>query len=156
MRLPQGPWFPWSGEFRWDRFPWQGSKRHERESIRDQRDLAVLVEAAATTIGVVATRAGFAFRADAAGVSRLNGPRQAAVLYEAEPHAVVDRLQLDEHEGTSCVDLWVYWSPETGELGLSLPGTLHTGGPDHAERDGLPSALQVHAHELAQQLGQRD
>ena len=55
MRLPQGPWFPWSGEFRWDRFPWEGSKRRERDSIRDQRALAALVEAAATTIGVVAT-----------------------------------------------------------------------------------------------------
>lgn len=152
--MPQGPWFPWSREFRRDRFPWQGTTRREHESLRDQRDLAVLVEAASTTIGVVVSQLGFAFRPDAAGVSRLNGPRQAAVLYEAKPGDVDRRLRLDESETDSCIDLWIYWSPDTGRLDLILPGTLRTRGPDHVEREELLAALQGHADQLAQQLAQ--
>lgn len=153
MRLPQGPWFPWSREFRWDRFPWQATKRGEIRSIHDQRDLAAFVEATATTIGVVAKQAGFAFRPNACGVNRLNGPRQAAVLYEAEPHDVAEQLGLTDHELASCVDLWVYWLPDTGALDLSLPGRLRTDGPDHADRDGLVGALEIHAAQLARHLG---
>ena len=61
VRLPQGPWFPWSSEFSWNRLPWQGGTRHEIEALEDQRDLAALVEAAASTIGSVVTPVGFAF-----------------------------------------------------------------------------------------------
>ncbi len=149
MRLPQGPWFPWSREFRWDRWPWQGTKRHERESIRDQRDLAALVEAASTTIGVVARQAGFTFRPDACHVDRLNDGREAAVLYEAAPNEVTDQLRAFEHE--SCVDLWIYWSPDTGRLSLSLPGTLRSGRPQHVDRGGLRAALEAQARELEEQ-----
>lgn len=153
MRLPQGPWFPWSREFRWDRWPWQGTKAHERESIRDQRDLAALVEAASTTIGVVARQAGFAFRPDACHVNRLNDGREAAVLYEAARDEVTERLQLSSNEHESCVDLWIHWSPDTGRLDLSLPGSLWSARPQqHVDRDGLRAALETRARELEAQL----
>lgn len=153
MRLPQGPWFPWSREFRWDRLPWQAAKRHELDAIRDQRDLAALVEATATTIGTVARLAGFAFRPDASGVGRHNGHRKAFVLYEVAAEEVADRSELlaDVARG-SCVDLWVYWSPDTGQLHLSLPGRLRTRRSEQVDRDALREALDVHAHELAEQL----
>ena len=152
VRLPQGPWFPWSNEFRWDRFPWQGPKRGEVRSIDDQEDLAALVEAAATTVGVVAKQAGFAFRPASSGVNRLNGPREVSVLYEAEPHDVAEQLGLSEGELTPCVDLWVSWLPDTGTLNLALPAGLRTEGPDRADRDGLVHALQIHAAHLARHL----
>lgn len=152
VRLPQGPWFPWSNEFSWDRLPWQGGTRHEIEAIEDQRDLAALVEAAASTIGIVVTPVGFAFRPAAAQLNRRNNPRHAGVLYEALPDDLTVDLALHEHERQSCVDLWVYWSPDTGTLTLSLPGDLRTSGPDRADRAGLRQALARHAQGLVEQL----
>jgi len=156
VRLPQGPWLPWSSEFRWDRWPWQGSTRHERRAAEDQRDLAVLIETALATIGPVVGAAGFAFRPDVARVSREAGSREVALLFEAAPE-IVDRFAVLGDEGHGpCVDLWVYWYPDSDRLDLSLPGRL-VGPAESAvsvvDRDAMFEALQAYATALAEQLG---
>lgn len=153
IRLPQGPWFPWCDEFRWDRFPWQGSTRREDEARRDQRDLAAFVEAVATTVGAVAREAGFAFRPDATGLDSSNGERTAVVLYEADPADVADRIDVQDGEG--CVDLWIHWSPDTRMLDLSLPGRMGSIRPRAVERDALGQALEAIARDLARRLDVR-
>lgn len=158
MPLPQGPWFPWSREFRWDRFPWQGTTAHEARARQDQRDLTILVEAAATTIGAVARRAGFVFRADASRVSSQDGEREAAMLYEADPDELADRFPAMESErGQSCVDLWIYWSPDAGTLDISGPVPAYEldrpDGDPIRDADALRAALTRHAATLADGLG---
>lgn len=152
MRLPQGPWFPWSREFRWDRWPWQGTRRHEIDCFRDQRELAAFVEMVSTTIGVPAREAGFVFRPDASQVTRLGGQRQVSVLYEADPEHVADRVELTDDERASCVDLWVYWSPDDGQLDVSLPGRLRASRPRAVGREDLRAALEAHGRALTEQL----
>ena len=157
MRLPQGPWFPWSGEFRWDRLPWQATTGRERQVRRDQQDLATLVEVAATTIGTIARSAGFVFRADASTVSACNGVREVSVLYEADAKALADRFPaMEEARGDPCADLWIYWSPDAGTLDLTGPAVAF-GRPPHAEpiMDGaaLRAGLERHAAVLAKTLG---
>lgn len=152
MRLPQGPWFPWSREFRWDRWPWQGTKRHEIDCFRDQRELAAFIEMVSTTIGVPARGAGFLFRPDASQVTRIGGQRQVSALYEADPEQVGDQVELTDDEPASCVDLWVYWSPDTKQLDVSLPGSLRALRPRAVERDDLRAALEAHGRALAEQL----
>lgn len=127
VRLPQGSWFPWSEEFRWDRLPWTGTTDAEVSAILDQRLLAALVEAVATTMGPVLMDAGYEFRPDASGVGARNGVRQAFVLYEADGDEVADRYPVLAGERGSCSDVWVYWSPSTGELDVSLPGGMLEG-----------------------------
>ncbi len=110
----------------------------------------------ATSIGVVVRETGFAFRPDASQVNHLSGRREVSVLYEAEPEEVADRLQLSDGGRGSCVDLWIYWSPDTGQLDVSLPGRLWSPPLQAVDRDGLRVALEAHARALAEQLTSDD
>lgn len=152
LRLPQGPWFPWSREFRWDRLPWRATTRHERDSSRDQRELAALVAATSASIGLVVQEAGFTIRPDACGVSRRGGSREVRVLYEATAEDAAQRFEVLDAERGTCVDLWIYWRPDTGHLDLSRPGSLPPVRSQRAGRKELRPVLEDHSRELAESM----
>lgn len=119
LGLPDGPWFPWSREFRWDLMPWNRNLRRGEQEHRQHRELLHLVEAAAGTIGVVARDAGFEFNMACAGTN--NDDVVHSVLYEASPREFADRFRGHaEAEDPYCIDLWVHWYPDHGHLEVDV------------------------------------
>lgn len=141
LGLPDGPWFPWSREFRWDLMPWNWHMRGAERRHRKQQQLIRLVEAAASTIGVVARDAGFAFNTAITG-SR-NDQRHHAVLYEAAPADVASHHpSLAEATDPHCVDLWIHWYPDRGQLRVDLMDFASSHGLEMPDRPDLVRATR--------------
>lgn len=137
--LPDGPWFPWSREFRWDLMPWNRGLRRRDEQHKRREELIHLVEAAAGTIGIVARQAGFEF--NLANTSTSNGDVTHAVLYEASADEFTNRYPgLGDRGHDFCVDLWVYWYREHGQLEVNLDGF---GGPHGLEMPNRPDLVDA-------------
>jgi hypothetical protein len=122
LRLPDGPWFPWSREFRWDLMPWNRDLRDQDQELGRHSQLIHLVEAAAGTVGVVARGAGFEFNSAFTGAS--NGEVDHAVLYEASPNDIADRYPGLVDEDDHCIDLWIHWYPELGLVEVDPPSDV--------------------------------
>jgi hypothetical protein len=115
--------------------PWNRKMRRSVQQHRRHEELLHLVEATAGTVGLIARQLGFGFHS--ASTSQRNGDVEHTVLYEAAPAGLADRYARLAGPDDPCVDLWVYWEPESGRLEVDPPGSHGLRALETLERQRL-------------------
>lgn len=139
FRLPQGPWFPWSREFRGPptRATASVGPRYDHAIVND---LLVLVDAVRATIGPVVEPLGLRFRPAATQPDQGAATPAFSLLYEGSPEVVRRAAPALVTEGDPCIDLWVQWVPASGSLDVDLAGWGFPRSPDGATPELLAAA----------------
>lgn len=142
MRLPDGSWFPWSREFRWDLMPWNRWMRSAHEDHRLRTELVLLAEAVGATIGPVARSAGFVLNVGACGHGHASpGGSVVTILYEADATEFAARYP--DHGATrdeGCVDLWIEWFTDIPRVEVRL---LDFDGSRHLDHLGRRDLVEI-------------